>query len=330
MALAGEQLFEETRAQYVRYHWNVAPVQTELRVAELGNSAGLIGAAYACKKALDESQGGASGISTTGGDNTQMGALPQIYVFEEATQVSKAVAREIAELIRSRRSSGQQCTLGLATGSTPIGVYKELVRMHREEGLSFADVVTFNLDEYWPMQPDVPQSYRHFMNTNLFNHIDIKLENTHVPDGTIPLEDVESFCQTYEHAISEAGGIDLQILGLGRTGHIGFNEPGSACDTRTRMVHLDPLTRQDASKDFGGQQNVPTLAVTMGVASILDARRIVLLALGSKKASITARSFEGEITEDVTASFLQNHARTEIYLDMAAASELSRNFTVVP
>jgi len=226
-------------------------------------------------------------------------------------------------LIRAKQAANKTCVLGLATGSTPIRVYNELIRMHREEGLSFAGVVTFNLDEYYPMLPDSQQSYQHFMRERLFNHVDIDLAMTHVPDGTVPLDQVEKYCEGYERAISDVGGIDLQILGLGRTGHIGFNEPGSTADSRTRMVHLDPITRTDAAKDFSGEDNVPTRAITMGVASILDAQRIVLMAFGDAKAEIAARSFQGAITEHVTASFLQKHRDVSVYLDAAASAHLA-------
>mmetsp|Transcript_65842 Transcript_65842/g.102792 ORF Transcript_65842/g.102792 Transcript_65842/m.102792 type:complete len:1073 (-) Transcript_65842:59-3277(-) len=322
MALAGEQLFEETRAQYARYHWNVAPVNTEMRIAELGNSAGLIGAAYASYSAAAKHQSDAASDQVASAGSMHADG-PRIHVFKEAAQISSVVASEIAALIRQKQASREKCVLGLATGSTPIQVYKELVRMHLEEGLSFAGVVTFNLDEYWPMSPDATQSYRHFMNTHLFNHVDIDISCTHVPDGTVSEEDVDSFCSKYERAICESGGIDIQILGLGRTGHIGFNEPGSSSDSRTRMVHLDPITRKDAAKDFGGEENVPTAAITMGVASILDARRILLMAFGEGKASIAARSFTGEISEDVTASFLQRHSNSTVYLDVGAAKDLN-------
>ncbi len=248
----------------------------------------------------------------------------ETMVFERAADVSVAIAREIAALIRERQASGDACVLGLATGSTPTQVYGELVRMHREEGLSFANVVTFNLDEYWPMRPEALQSYRRFMDEHLFDHIDIDPANTHVPDGTIAFEEIRSYCSAYEQAIADAGGIDLQLLGLGRTGHIGFNEPGSGADSRTRLIHLDRVTLKDAASDFFGEENVPTRAMTMGVGSILGARRVMLMAFGEGKAKVAASAIEGDITDTVAASFLQRHPDATVYLDEGAAAALSR------
>ena len=172
-------------------------------------------------------------------------------VIERAKDVSATVAREIADLIRAKAKLGEKCVLGLATGSTPTGVYDELVRLHREEGLSFKNVVTFNLDEYWPMQPHELQSYHRFMREHLFDRIDIDQKHTHIPDGTCAEDDVRAMCERYEREIKAAGGIDLQILGIGRTGHIGFNEPPAGPATRTRQVHLDELTRRDNASFFG-------------------------------------------------------------------------------
>ena len=248
----------------------------------------------------------------------------ETMVFERAADVSVAIAREIAALVRERQASGDACVLGLATGSTPTQVYGELVRMHREEGLSFANVVTFNLDEYWPMRPEALQSYRRFMDEHLFDHIDIDPANTHVPDGTIAFEEIRSYCGAYEQAIADAGGIDLQLLGLGRTGHIGFNEPGSGADSRTRLIHLDRVTLKDAASDFFGEENVPTRAMTMGVGSILGARRVMLMAFGEGKAKVAASAIEGDITDTVAASFLQRHPDATVYLDEGAAAALSR------
>src|SRR6478736_641309 len=195
-----------------------------------------------------------------------------VRVFPHSTQASKAVAAQIACLIRERASEGRNCVLGLATGNTPVGIYDELVRMHREDGLSFANVVTFNLDEYYPMQPNELQSYVRFMREHLFDLIDIPKANYHVPDGTLPVEQVNDYCVWYEDQIEKAGGIDIQILGIGRTGHVGFNEPGSGKDSRTRLITLDRVTRIDAASDFFGQEHVPRRAVTMGVGTILAAR----------------------------------------------------------
>lgn len=257
----------------------------------------------------------------------QSGHAPErvpVTVHASSSFASKAVAREIADLIRARSAEGKKTVLGLATGSTPQAVYDELVRIHREEGLSFRDVVSFNLDEYWPMGPDELQSYRRFMREHLFDHVDIKPENAHVPDGTIPRDDVEAYCDRYEKMIADAGGLDLQLLGIGRTGHVGFNEPGSARDSRTRLITLDKVTRMDAASDFFGEWNVPHQAITMGVGSILDAKRVVLIAFGEHKAPIVRRAVEGEITNTVAASFLQEHPNARFVLDEAAAAELTR------
>src|SRR5213076_721638 len=194
---------------------------------------------------------------------------------------------------------GGPAVLGLATGSTPIGIYRELIKMHREEGLDFSDVVTFNLDEYYPMKPESIHSYHRFMRENLFNHINVRPENIHIPRGDVPRDDVDVECDAYEAAIKKAGGIDLQILGIGRTGHIGFNEPGSTRNSRTRLITLDPVTRRDAAGDFFGEQNVPQQAITMGVGTILDARKIVLMAFGEHKAPIVLKAIEQPQTEAI-------------------------------
>ncbi|MDP6046263.1 MAG: glucosamine-6-phosphate deaminase [Phycisphaerae bacterium] len=245
-------------------------------------------------------------------------------VFIAPHDVSAAVAAEIAELIRAKAKKGLKCVLGLATGATPIGVYDELVRMHREEGLSFVNVVTFNLDEYYPMCPRALQSYRLFMSEYLFNHIDIDPENINIPDGTLDEDEVHAYCLGYEEAIANAGGIDLQLLGIGRTGHVGFNEPGSERGSLTRLIALDYLTRLDAASDFFGLENVPTRAITMGVGTALNARRVVMMAFGENKAPIIARAVEGPITEAVAASFLQEHSDSTVMLDEAAAADLTR------
>jgi len=245
-------------------------------------------------------------------------------VFPQAQEVSCAVAAEIAALIRQKAALNQKCVLGLATGSTPLGVYDELVRLHRQEGLSFANVLTFNLDEYYPMKPGELQSYHRFMHENLFDRIDIPREAIHIPDGTLPIGRVGSFCEEYEEAIRQAGGIDLQILGIGRTGHVGFNEPGSSPESRTRLITLDRVTRLDAASDFFGSDHVPRRAITMGVGTIMSARRVCLMAFGEGKAPIIARAIEGPITAVVAASFLQQHANASVYLDEAAAAELTR------
>jgi glucosamine-6-phosphate deaminase len=245
-------------------------------------------------------------------------------VVEEHEDLARVVAARIATLIQEKRATGETAVLGLATGSTPIGVYRELIRMHRYDGLSFANVVTFNLDEYYPMAPDNIHSYHRFMWENLFSHVDIPRGNIHIPRGDTPRDEVESECRRYEAEIERAGGIDFQILGIGKTGHIGFNEPGSGADSRTRLVHLDAVTRRDAAADFFGEEFVPKEAVTMGVATILEAREIALLATGEHKSGIIKRSVEGEINLEIAATFLQRHPNTTFYVDKAAGADLTR------
>jgi glucosamine-6-phosphate deaminase len=245
-------------------------------------------------------------------------------VLPSSKEVDLAVAGEIAALVRKAAGAGQHIVLGLATGSTPTGVYDELVRLHEVERLSFANVITFNLDEYFPMQPRDLQSYHRFMHEHLFDRIDIPRQNIHIPDGTISAEKVGEFCAAYEREIEKAGGIDLQILGIGRTGHVGFNEPGSSRDSRTRLITLDRVTRRDAANDFFGEQYVPRRAITMGVGTILAAKRIVMLAFGEGKAPIVAKAVQGPVTDVIAASFLQEHPNAAVYLDDAAAAELAR------
>ncbi len=234
------------------------------------------------------------------------------------------VAQYIALSIRQKEQDNDHLVLGLATGSSPIKIYNELVRMHREEGLSFKNVITFNLDEYFPMKPDATQSYVRFMNEYLFNHIDIDPTNIHIPNGALPIEFVGNFCQEYEKKIDQVGGIDIQILGIGRTGHIGFNEPGSWLTSKTRLVKLDHLTREDAIKDFGKEENVPYRAITMGISTIMKARQIFIMAWGSHKAEIVQQTVEGEVTEMIPASYLQGHTNVKFYLDNAAAEQLTK------
>jgi glucosamine-6-phosphate deaminase len=250
-----------------------------------------------------------------------------LAVFASSLDASRAVAAEIATLIRSRQQEKRPVVLGLATGSTPVNVYAELVRLHREEGLSFANVTTFNLDEYYPISPEHAQSYRRFMRTHLFDHVDLAPGRTHLPEGTVPKADVDVHCAAYEEKIRAAGGIDFQLLGIGRTGHIGFNEPGSPRHSTTRLVTLDPLTRSDAAGDFGGDEQTPRHALTMGVRSILQARRVVLMAWGQHKADIVRAAVEDEATPHITASFLQEHDHAVFVLDQAAAGSLTRNRT---
>lgn len=246
------------------------------------------------------------------------------HVFSEANEASLVVASEISSLIQLRQKENKTCVLGFPTGSTPVGVFKELVRMHREEGLSFKNVVTFNTDEYYPINPDELQSYARFMREYLFDHIDIKEENINIPDGTVEMETVNEYCRNYEEKIVSIGGIDLQILGIGRTGHIGFNEPGSYKGSVTRLITLDSLTRGDAASDFFGAEYVPGKALTVGIHTILNASRILLIAWGEGKAKVIKQTVEGEMTEMVPASFLQAHPHALVVVDVAAAAELTR------
>jgi len=248
-------------------------------------------------------------------------------IFNDAGIGSKHVAKEIAALIRKKNRDGETTVLGFATGSTPTQVYAELIRLHEEEGLSFQNVITFNLDEYYPMQPHLLQSYVRFMKEHLFNHIDIPEDQIHIPDGTIPEEKVAQYCVEYEKKIKEAGGIDIQLLGIGRTGHIGFNEPGSRPDSRTRLITLDKITRKDAASDFFGEEYVPRRAITMGVGTILDASRVILMAWGESKAPIIKEALEGEVKESVPATYLQDHADAAVILDEASAAQLTRRKT---
>lgn len=247
-----------------------------------------------------------------------------VKIWSDSKSGCAHIARSIALAIRQKQQDGEHIVLGLATGSSPIKVYEELVRLHREEGLSFKNVITFNLDEYYPMAPEAQQSYVRFMREFLFDHVDIPTENIHIPDGTIPVQEIDAYCQQYEKKIAQFGGIDIQLLGIGRTGHIGFNEPGSWETSQTRLVRLDSLTRRDAIKDFIREENVPYRALTMGIGTIMKARTIYLMAWGSHKASIVRDAVEGPISSSVPATYLQKHANTKVYVDEVAASELTR------
>jgi glucosamine-6-phosphate deaminase len=248
-------------------------------------------------------------------------------IFDDAAAGSKHVAAEIAAKIRENNEQNETTVLGLATGSTPTQVYAELIRLHEEEGLSFKNVITFNLDEYYPMQPHSLQSYVRFMNEHLFDHIDIPDDQVHIPDGTIPEEDIQQYCREYEEKIRDAGGIDIQLLGIGRTGHIGFNEPGSRPDSRTRLITLDTITRQDAASDFFGEEYVPRRAITMGVGTILDASRVIMMAWGEGKAPVIKEAVEGEIQESIPATYLQEHENATVILDDASSEQLTRRKT---
>jgi glucosamine-6-phosphate deaminase len=247
-----------------------------------------------------------------------------VRIYPDLKEGSKFAAREIADLIRSKQAAGQPCVLGLATGSTPRSTYAELVRLHREEGLSFKNVITFNLDEYYPIENDALQSYNRFMHVHLFDHIDIDPKNIHIPNGEVPKEKVKEYCLEYERMIENAGGIDLQVLGIGNNGHIGFNEPGSSIMSRTRLVTLDNSTRIANSHEFANISEVPRLAVTMGISTILKARRILLMAWGPAKTAVVQKAVEDNVTEQIPASLLQQHTDSLFILDETAAADLTR------
>ncbi len=247
-----------------------------------------------------------------------------VRVVSSASVGSIEVAKKIVDLIKKRSETGGKVVLGLATGSTPLKVYNELIRWHKEDGLSFSNVITFNLDEYYPLEHDHQQSYNHFMWDRLFKHIDIKPENIHIPSGSIDKEDVAAFCRDYERKIIECGGIDIQLLGIGRTGHIGFNEPGSAFTSKTRLVTLDRMTRNDAAESFNGEEHVPHFAITMGVGTIMAAKEVFLMAWGEGKAEILAKAVEGPVTDVIPTTYLQNHPNTTFIIDPPAAAQLTR------
>ena len=247
-----------------------------------------------------------------------------LTIFPTPKEGSAYAAKEIASLIREKQARGETCVLGLATGSTPISLYAELVRLHKQEGLSFKNVVTFNLDEYYPIDNDAIQSYNSYMHRLLFQHIDIDKANIHIPNGELPKEKIKEHCADYERRIEEAGGIDLQILGIGNNGHIGFNEPGSSIHSRTRLINLENSTRLANAYEFANISEVPRLAITMGIGTILKARRIILLAWGPSKAPVVQKAAEGPVTESVPASLLQQHPDCTFLLDEAAASQLTR------
>ncbi len=248
-------------------------------------------------------------------------------IHENSQEASYYVAQEIISLVTQRQKEGKKMVLGLATGSTPIKVYDYLVQAHKEQGVSFSNVISFNLDEYFPMNAESIHSYVRFMREHLFDHLDIPAHQINIPDGQQNKESVRTYCQNYEQKIIDAGGIDIQILGIGRTGHIGFNEPGSSLKSKTRLVRLDRITRLDAASDFFGKENVPSKAITMGVGTIMGAKRIILMAWGEGKANIIKQAVEGPIQESVPATFLQNHQNCDFIIDRAAATSLTREAT---
>ena len=256
-------------------------------------------------------------------ENRQFERIPT-EVFSDAVAACKILARQVADLIGQRKAQNRHAVLGLATGSTPVPLYRKLIRLHREEGLSFANVVTFNLDEYYGLESRHPESYRRFMHEQLFDHIDISAKHIHLLRGDLERREVFAACREYEREITKAGGIDVQILGIGRTGHIGFNEPGSTKESRTRLVALNAITRRDAARDFLGEANVPPYAITMGVQTILEAREVVLLAWGRAKSEVISRVVESPIEHTLPASNLQLHRNVRFLIDKAAAADLTR------
>lgn len=247
-----------------------------------------------------------------------------VKIFPSSSEGSKLVAAQIAQLIKEKQAKKEKCVLGMATGSTPILLYKELVRLHKEEGLSFKNVITINLDEYYPIHKSAYQSYWSFMHRHLFSSVDILPENIHIPNGEWPQDQIKDFCAGYEQIIEKAGGIDLQILGIGKNGHIGFNEPGSSFHSKTRAIHLDQQTRIANTYEFHDLNKVPKQALTVGISTIMKAKKIVLLAWGNK-AEIVAKAVEGNVTEQIPASVLQNHDDCTFIIDELAATDLTRN-----
>ena len=244
--------------------------------------------------------------------------------FKNSNEASLLIAREICDLIKSKQEKKKNCVIGFATGSSPTKVYQEIIRIHKEESLSFYNVIAFNLDEYYPIEKDDNNSYHHFMNENLFDHIDIPKENINIPSGDIGEKEIKKFCSSYEKKIDKNGGIDIQLLGIGRTGHIGFNEPGSHFNSITRLITLDHTTRFDASKSFNGIENVPSKALTMGIRTIFNSKRIIMMAWGIQKSHIVKKSVENNITSLIPTTYLQNHKNTTLVLDKECSSELTR------
>lgn len=255
-------------------------------------------------------------------DNLPPSRIQALNKFKTADLATEYVANQIATLIRTRQHEGKMAVLGLATGSTPKGVYQELVRLHRDEGLSFENVVTFNLDEYYPIHPQDKQSYTWFMHEFLFSHVNINPKNIHIPHVEGTEDQVLKYCLEYEEKIKNSGGINLQILGIGRNGHIGFNEPGSSFDSATRLVNLHEVTRGDAQVYFGGLDKVPVKAISIGIETISKAEKIVLMALGEAKSEIIKQALQGSITPDVPASVLQSLSQVEYVFDQSAAALL--------
>ena len=250
----------------------------------------------------------------------------EILIAKDYEAVSEKAAKIISEHITRKKNS----VLGLATGSTPLGLYAELVRMYRKGEINFSQIKTFNLDEYYGLEPSHSQSYAHFMHENFFRYVNIPPENVHIPNGTASKEKLKEYCQEYENEIKQAGGIDLQILGIGIDGHIGFNEPGSSQDSRTRLITLDESTIDTNWEKFyknscPSKEKMPHSAITMGISTILEAKKILLLASGKEKAEIAARFIKNGVTDNIPASFLKLHKNVIILLDKDAASKFRGN-----
>lgn len=247
-----------------------------------------------------------------------------VHIVTTVQDGSVHVAQLIATAIRAKQAANLPIVLGLATGNTPKLLYQELVRMHKMEGLSFENVITYNLDEYYPIERSALQSYYRFMHHHLFNHVNIKPKNIHIPNGECPKEDVKATCLAYEKKIQDSGGIDIQILGIGQNGHIGFNEPGSSLQSKTRLITLTNSTRIANAQDFKSVVAVPRLAITMGIQTIMQAKQIILMAWGQMKAKILQQSVEEDDNESIPASLLQTHDDVLIVADEQAASALTR------
>ena len=245
-------------------------------------------------------------------------------IFDNSTIASINIAREVCDLIKSKQEKNKNCVIGFATGSSPTRVYQEIIKIHKEEYLSFRNVIAFNLDEYYGIMKDDINSYNHFMHENLFDHIDIPKENINIPSGQIGESKINKYCLEYEEKIKKYGGIDIQLLGIGRTGHIGFNEPGSHFNSSTRLITLDHTTRFDASKTFNGIENVPSKAITMGVRTIFNSKRIIVMAWGIHKSLIVQKSVENNVTSLIPSTYLQNHKNTTLILDKESSSDLTK------
>ena len=248
--------------------------------------------------------------------------MPKIFNYKNFNKGSIVVANKISGLIKTKEKLNENCVLGLSTGSSPIKTYSELIKMHKKEGLSFKNVVIFNLDEFYPMKPNSQFSYHKFMFNKFLKHIDIQKKNVNIPKGDISNKEIRNYCENFEKKIDNLGGIDLQLLGIGTNGHIGFNEPGSKISSMTRKVEISNHSRLVLSKDFKSIDNVPKNAITMGVKTILKAKKIILIAWGKTKSEIIRKTLKEKINPLVPASYLQNHKNTEFILDNDSSSYL--------